>query len=164
MLDHLGEVAGPGRALLISPEKRPSYIRDIEDAFRAWCLKDGREHQLAVCRDDVDSVTDLVAADIQSHGRPQAILIGVLDRHAAWAQRAILNSGFAVPGDVVVAAATDGESLRLVDPTITALDLDGGAHGAAAVELLLAQVEVPGVRPPDTLIPARFTIRASSGA
>ncbi len=163
MLDHLGEVARSGRALMISPEKRPSYVRDIESAFTAWCTNNGRDHRVAVCRDDVDSVSDLVVADIQAHGGPQSILIGVLDRHAAWAQRAILNAGFGVPDETVVAAATDGESLRLVEPSITALDLDGGAHGSAAVELLLALVDSPAVRPANTLIPARFTVRASSG-
>jgi DNA-binding LacI/PurR family transcriptional regulator len=163
MLDHLGQVAGPGRVLMISPEKRPSYIRDIEKAFASWCKRGGREYEIVRSRDDVDAVTDTVSADHDEHGDYPRILIGVLDRHAAWAQRAILNAGCAVPGDVVVAAATDGESLRLVEPTITALDLDGAAHGAAAVNLLLAQLDESSGPPTNALIPANFTIRASSG-
>jgi DNA-binding LacI/PurR family transcriptional regulator len=163
MFDHLGEVAGPGRALLISPPKRPSYIKDIEAAFKTWCKENGRRHRVAICRNDADAVTALIASDHEKHGDYPRILIGVLDRHAVWAQRAILNAGRAVPGDVVVAAATDGEPLRLVEPAITALDLDGAAHGLAGVKLLLAQLDGSNGTRADALVHAGFTVRASSG-
>lgn len=161
LLDHLGAQARPGRALMLSPLSRPSYIQDMEATFAAWCQRHGYEHHIAHCADDVDAVTEAISAQIAAHGAP-VLLVGALDRHAAWGMRALKRAGFAVPEDVVVAAATDGESLRLVDPPITALDLDGAAHGRAAVAVLFDQLDDPATRPANALIQARFTIRGSS--
>ena len=72
-------------------------------------------------------------------------------------------AGVAVPGDTVVGAATDGDVLRIARPSITALDLDGGAHGRAAVDLALQAVTGRrDARRSTILLPARLVVRESS--
>jgi DNA-binding LacI/PurR family transcriptional regulator len=160
LLDHLAVAAGDGAVWLLSHSDRPSFVRDIEAAFVAWCDEHGVERRVLAPRDDPADVERVVAEVLASAGAP-AIVLSVLDRAAAWAQQALLAAGVGIPAQTVLAAASDGEVLRLAHPSITALDLDGAAHGRAAVDLAIELID--GGTPPTVLLPAHLVVRASSG-
>lgn len=159
LMDHLALGAAVGPAWLLSYEDQPSFVRDIEKAFVAWCTEHDRDRRVLAAADDAEIVERVVRAELAASG-PPAILVSVLDRPAAWAQQVLLATGLEVPRDVVVGAASDGEVVRLAHPAITALDLDGAAHGRRAVDLAIDLIE--GRSPADVLLPARLVARASS--
>jgi DNA-binding LacI/PurR family transcriptional regulator len=161
LLDHLALSAGEGPAWLLSHKPRPSFVRDIEAAFRGWCRERGVKCRVLPIADDAAGVERVVARELAGGGTP-AIVVSVLDRAAAWAQQALLAAGVGIPSETVVAAASDGEVLRLAQPAITSLDLDGAAHGRAAVDIAIELID--GAVAPTVLLPARLVIRASSGA
>lgn len=75
---------------------------------------------------------------------------------------AIRQRGWAVPGDVSVAALTDTVHSRMSDPPVTAMDLVHEQVAAAAVDLLIERID--GAQPPTepVIITPRVSSRAST--
>lgn len=163
LLGHLASTARPGAAWLLSLEDRSSFVGDVEAAFSRWCVRAEREARILTAPEQPEAVERAVAEAI-AHAGPPAILVSAFDRPAVWSVQALKAAGVAIPGDTVVGAATDGDVLRVAQPSITALDLDGGAHGRAAVDLALQAITEGEVAPQTILLPARLVERESSAA
>lgn len=119
-------------------------VRDIPLAFRAE----------QVTRAVTEAMTDA----------PEA-LVAVPDGAALVALQHLLASGVKVPDDLLFASYVDGPSLQIVQPTVTAVDIDPRMTGAAAVSALVEIVVEGGRGPVRTEITAHLRVRAStSGA
>lgn len=163
LLGRLAATARSGPAWLLSLEDRSSFVGDVEAAFSRWCARLQREARILNAPEHPDAVERVVLAAMAEAG-PPAILVSAFDRPAVWCVQALIRAGVAIPGDTVVGAATDGDVLRIAQPSITALDLDGAAHGRAAVDLALQAVTEGRVAPQTILLPARLVERESSAA
>lgn len=125
--------------------------------IRRLVRKSGIEPLVLRCSDDGD-VIERVLEDPP----PPSFIIGMLDRQAAAAQRAVLATGLSVSKDVVIASGFDGQILELMAPSISAIDANSGIHGAVAVRLLADWIEQDSEPPKETRIDLRLMTRQST--
>ena len=163
VLSHLATAAGPGPAWLLSVEDRTSFVGDVESAFSRWCARAGREARILEAP-ETPAAVEQAMLDALASSPPPAILVSAFDRPAIWGLQVLTAAGVDVPATTVVASTVDGEILRIVQPSITALDLDGAAHGRAAVDLALQAVLAGELAARTILLPARLIVRGSSAA
>jgi DNA-binding LacI/PurR family transcriptional regulator len=161
LLDHVATRHPEGPAWLLSLPDRPSFNSDIERSFGDWSARVERPTRVLHCKNSAAAVTRAIEREL-ARGATPTVVCTVLDRQAAWAQRALLRAGLRIPQDVAIASATDGEAARISDPPITAIDASGAQTGSAAVELLTRWIEHGAEAPVDVLVEATLVARASS--
>jgi DNA-binding LacI/PurR family transcriptional regulator len=163
LLDHVATRHPTGPAWLLSLPDRPSFNSDIEQSFGDWSARVERPTRVLHCKNSAVAVTRVIEREL-ARGATPTVVCSVLDRQAAWAQRALLRAGLRIPQDVAIASATDGEAARISDPPITAIDASGAQTGSAAVELLTRWIEHDAEAPVNMLVEATLVARASSAS
>jgi DNA-binding LacI/PurR family transcriptional regulator len=153
LLDHLAEGAGDGPAWFVTLPRHLRFVDSLEHAFHGWVRSEGREGEVLRKPDDPHQVLDLVERRLAESGKP-ALIVTALDRQAVGVQSALASAGLGIP----VGSASDGEVLGLIAPPISAMALDGAAHGRTAITMLLDWLRT-GEPPQNRLLPARLRAR-----
>ena len=89
-------------------------------------------------------------------------VFATLDRLALATLVEVQSRGLGVPGDVLIAGATDSEAARWSNPPLTVLNLHPDRIGASAAELLLALCRGDLPADPQALVPFELVERAST--
>ncbi len=153
LLEHLAGRAGDGPAWFVTLPQHLGFVDALEGAFNAWTQRNHRAGVVVRSPDTSHDVVASIGAALAASG-PPALLATALDRQAVGAQHALITAGLAIP----VGSASDGDALRLINPPVSAMALDGAAHGRAAVEMVMDWLrtgEIPGNR----LLPAHLRAR-----
>jgi DNA-binding LacI/PurR family transcriptional regulator len=162
LLDHLAE-RGAQRVGLIGIPQTTTYAIETRETYEAWCAARGQEPIIAWADGDLTEAAGFSATEslIEAETPPDAICTP-LDRLALGALLYARVSGVAIPGDMLVACVTNGESTRAARPSLTALELYPERIGAGAVEMLVDLIE--GREPPQrqVIVPTRLIPRAST--
>ena len=153
LLGHLSDRADDGPAWFVALPQHLGFVDALEDAFQVWVSGEGRESQVLRSPDAPHEVVDLVQRQIAESGKP-AMIVTALDRQAVGVQYALTAAGLTVP----IGSASDGEALGLIAPPVSAMSLDGAAHGRTAVRMLLDWIRTDEV-PQSQLLPARLRAR-----
>lgn len=155
LLDHLAARASrEGAGWFVTLPQRLGFIEALEEAFEAWCGEHDREVEVLEIPDGSEEVVGIVRRELAERGSP-ALIVTALDRQAVGVRHALAAAGLDLP----VGSASDGSVLGLLDPPVSAMSLDGAAHGETAVRMVLDWIrtgEVPG----NVLLPARLRIRS----
>jgi len=155
------EAAGAREVALVSGTDRNAWNDDFLQEYLLWC----RRHDVTPRvyeqseRSGVDGGHD-AGLRILAEGAPEAVLC-MTGRHAAGVQQEILAAGLNVPGQVMIAAASDSEHARSSRPAITAFELNPGGTADLLLDMLqelLQTGETVGPR----LTRARLRPRAST--
>lgn len=159
VLDHLAE-RGAGRVALLAGDLGDAFTADCVAAYRAWCAERGAEPQVTLVPfghlADPDQADRLLA----QAERPDAIYANV-EILGVTALNAAIRRGLDVPGDLLLAVASDRGPADAGVP-LTTLSLDPARTAAEAVGVLIELIEG---RPPDDrtrLIATRLVPRAST--
>ena len=130
------EAAGAREVVLVPGTDRNAWNHDFLQEYLAWCERHGvvpRVHEQPA-RSGVDGGLE-AGARILAGGIPEAVLC-LTGRHAAGVQQAFLAAGIDIPGQAMIAAASDSEYARSSTPAITALDLDPAGCADALLDML----------------------------
>lgn len=153
LLDHLARMAGDGPVWLVTLGGRLAFLESLERACRAWAADADREPVILRTGDRADDVVATVRTAIQGSATP-ALVATALDWQAIGAQHMLAASGIEVP----IGSASDGDALSLIAPPVSAMALDGSAHGRVAVEMLLGWIRT-GKRPENQVLPTHLRAR-----
>lgn len=165
MLGHLADRGCRQPVLVVGDQDRASY----RAARQTWAELAGL-HGWAVEPVTVDESSGedggrrAVAAALEQHPDIDGIAAWV-DAFAVGAVSAVVDSGRSVPTDVAVLTRYNGLRARSCEPRLTAVDLSLPQAAAAAVDLLLAQLDAaPGEAPASAVAPAPRLVRRRSTA
>lgn len=163
VLDHLHEQGADTVALLTTPPTT-SYVVDMIAAYEQWCERHRTPARTHVCDQNMTAevAAAAAAAVLAGEDRPDAVF-APLDRLALATLQTARTLGLTVPGDLLIAAATDSETARWTHPSLTVIHLHPEQVGRTAGELLIALVE--GREPPaaHVIVPTTLIVRESSG-
>lgn len=161
LLDHLASVDAE-RIALLTPEGMGSWTKEERDAYRDWSRAHGRERvtRPVSMHTAIHSAHRAVAALLASPNRPDAIVLGA-ERFVPGAMRAIGEAQLAVPDNVLVAVAVDGNHARSATPPLTAVDLQPERQASAAVELLWSRLDGEAPRG-QRIVPGVLKVRDST--
>jgi DNA-binding LacI/PurR family transcriptional regulator len=162
LLDHLAE-QGARRPALVAPGDETAWSAELGAAYRTWCAAHGVA-PLAVTIPLSTNPTysaDAARALLDGDAAPDAIVCAP-DGGGAAVVRALVERGFDVPGDVLVASCVDGATMLAGPVPVTAIDLRPGLAGAKATRLLAELLidNQPGPRVEQ--LPTRLVVRAST--
>jgi DNA-binding LacI/PurR family transcriptional regulator len=160
-LEHFAKM-GYSRPAVIATSRRRSYVADILDAYAEWSARRGTPAiAVELAEPPEERAAGRAARRLLTRANPPDAIYATYDRLALGVLREAQRLGFDVPGDLGIASAVDGDSLRWVTPNVTAAFLNPQRLGREAVLALidLAQGEpvAPGV-----MVPARLVVRAST--
>jgi len=163
VLDHFVEQGARTIAMLTS-DAPWAWFEDTSAAYLEWCEERGMRPLLRLI--DVDnsrrSAADATRALLSSRQAPDAIF--VIPRHAPLGVLdAAAELGRSVPGDLLVAAGMDSQTLAVSSPPVTAVDLRPLETARAAVRLLERRVDGEEQAGP-VVVETGLVVRASSGA
>lgn len=154
LLEHLASDAGrDGEAWLVSQAERYFFVRDLEDAFDAWCRERDRVPVVLRIPDQPRAAAEAVQARLDSGARPD-LVVTVVERQAVGVHAALTTRGCMVP----IGSALDDDSLGWLVPPVSALALDAPRHGRQAIEMLFKWLTTDH-RPENVLLPARLVAR-----
>ena len=155
LLDHLAaHASGDGGGWFVTLPQRLGFVESLEESFREWCGEHDRHADVLQIPDASEEVVEIVLARLEQRGSP-ALIVTALDRQAVGVRHALAAAGLDVP----VGSASDGSVLGLLDPPVSAMSLDGAAHGETAVRMVLDWIRT-GEAPGNVLLPARLRIRS----
>ncbi|MFN8113090.1 MAG: LacI family DNA-binding transcriptional regulator [Solirubrobacterales bacterium] len=155
LLEHLASLApADGGAWFVTLPQRLGFVEALEDSFREWCADREMAAEVLEIPDASEEVVEIVLRQLDQGGEP-ALIVTALDRQAVGVRHALAAAGL----DVSVGSASDGVVLGLLDPPVSAMSLDGAAHGETAVRMVLDWIRT-GEAPGNVLLPARLRIRS----
>ena len=155
LLSHLAERADDGPVWFVTLAGQLPFADSLEVAVRDWARDARREYVVLRSGGASREVSDLVEGRLAgSTSPPPALVVTALDRQAVGAQHALAAAGLAIP----LGSASDGEALSLITPAVSAMALDGAAHGRAAVAMLLDWLRT-GEVPLSKVLPAQLRAR-----
>lgn len=155
LLDHLALLAPNDRgAWFVTLPQRLGFVEALEDSFREWSAEHEITPEILEIPDASEEIGEIVLRELDERGSP-AMIVTALDRQAVGVRHALAAAGLDVP----VGSASDGSVLGLLDPPVSAMSLDGAAHGETAVRMVLDWIRT-GERPGNVLLPARLRIRS----
>lgn len=162
VLDHLWEQGARSIVLMTTPPTT-SYVVDMIAAYEGWCSDHDVTPRTQLCDQDMTAGVAAAAATavLESEPRPDAVF-APLDRLALATLQATHARGLAVPGDLLIAAATDSEAARWTHPSLTVVHLYPEQVGRAAAELLIALVEGREPVEREVIVPTELIVRESS--
>ncbi len=161
LLEHLAS-EGAERIALLLPESMGAWSREERDAYRTWSKEHGCERltRPVPMHDPFEGARCAVRTLLRSGSLPEAIVIGA-ERFVPGTMSALAEAGLAVPDDVLVAVAVDGNLARSSAPPLTAVDLQPEQQALAAAELLWNRLDGEEPRGPWT-VPGILRVRGSS--
>lgn len=160
ILDHF-RAGGARSVALVCGDEPNSWNADGVSAYLSWCERNGVTPSIHISaeRDGLEGGERVVPAILSSEV-PDAILCHT-GRQAAGVLAGLTERGISVPGQTMLAAASDSEHTRHSRPAISAVELHVEATTAALLDLLQARIAgEPSAGP--ILTSARFRVRASS--
>lgn len=161
VLDHLA-AQGAERIALVTSDAPWAWFEDTSAAYVDWCAERGLRELVRFI--DVDhpraGAANAVADLLRLRRRPDAIFALPYGTPAG-ALDAIAAAGLQVPGDILLAAGIDSQTLLVSSPTVTAVDLRPIEMARAAVDLLARRVSGEQQAGP-TKIETALVIRTSS--
>ncbi|MDP5226460.1 MULTISPECIES: LacI family DNA-binding transcriptional regulator [Arthrobacter] len=160
LLTHF-QMAGAREVVLVSGTDTNAWNKDFQAEYRRWCSEQGTTPRIYEQseRSGVDGGRE-AGERILADGVPEAVLC-MTGRHAAGVQQALQAAGVSVPGQTLIAAASDSEHARSSRPAITAFELNPAGCADQLLEMLqdlLATGNAQGPR----LTKARLRPRAST--
>lgn len=161
LLDHLRE-AGAERVAMLGTEAGWAWVRESEDAYRAWCAEHDVPPRIARTALDAlegsahDRARELLASDV-----PPDAIFALAEGSAGGVMRAARELGVRVPAELLVASGIDSVGLRTGPTPVTSIDLRPDRQGAAAAELLFARLD-EAADPGPVVVPAKLRVRAST--
>lgn len=161
VLEHLAS-EGAERIALLVPEAMGAWSKEERDAYGTWCGQHGRDRltRPVSMQAAFESALGAVRALLRSRPLPDGIVIGA-ERFVPGAMHALDEAGLAVPDDVLVAVAVDGNLARSSRPPLTAVDLQPEQQATAAAELLWSRLD--GEEPQGQwTVPGILRVRQSS--
>ncbi|WP_394554418.1 LacI family DNA-binding transcriptional regulator [Agromyces sp. MMS24-JH15] len=164
ILDHLWE-QGSRRPAAILADRAMAWGRQTQDGYAAWCRERGVEPRLVETstRMTFAELGTQVAALVEDLDGVDAVIGGVEGTVLVVAE-AIAAAGLRVGEDLLLAAYVDSDSLAVVQPSITALDLQPREFGRQCMRLLAGALD--GSIEPGTSVevPTRLVVRESTRA
>lgn len=146
-LHHL-EAAGARRIALVSGTDRNAWNLDYSEEYEAWCVRTGAPMRRYSQPEGSGVAGGAEAARrIIADGMPDAVLC-MTGRHAAGLQAELQSGGVAVPGDVMVFAASDSEQARAARPAISAFSFSPAETAEALLDMLTQLLETGGCEGP----------------
>lgn len=119
-----------------------SWNRYAHSTFVAWCSEQGVQPQTHILNEGTTPAeAEQQIAQLLTLEDPPAAIVFSLSKLSQSVIKALSDSGLSVPKDVKIAALTDSLEARTADPAVTALDLNHESLAAAAVELMVAQLD-----------------------
>lgn len=141
LLTHL-DASGARRIGLIAPAAVDGWGVDNRSAYLDWCRSRGQEPLVEFAPESTGRDSGAEAAGrLLDRPDPPDALIALHSTHAFGALAAARRRRLAVPRDLLLATGIDSARARFGSPSVTAIDLDPDAQGAAAVELLIDLLE-----------------------
>jgi DNA-binding LacI/PurR family transcriptional regulator len=161
LLEHLAS-QGAERVALLVPEAMGSWAREERDAYRAWSHQHGNDRltRPVSMHAAFEGARRTVHALLRSPKKPDAIVLGA-ERFVPGTMRAILDARLAVPDDLLVAVAVDGNHARSSTPPLTAVDLQPEEQAFAAAKLLWSRLDGDAPRG-QWIVPGVLKVRAST--
>ncbi|MEU9040556.1 MULTISPECIES: LacI family DNA-binding transcriptional regulator [unclassified Kitasatospora] len=166
VLDHLRE-QGARRIAVVLPGTVTRFHTAVADTYRCWCGEHGAEPRLV--RTDGPGDGPVVAALerlLNGPGRstgagPDALFV-LAEATPPLVLDAVRRTGLTVPGDLLLACASEEASAAHTHPPVTTLSLKPALIAEKGIELLMAALESGSREPTGVLVPTRLDIRASS--
>jgi len=148
---------------LLTRSTEQSYVLDARRTYEAWCV----EHDVVpvvACVDGMPSEAVAAEAARRLLAKPNDVdaIFATLDTLAVGALLAARELGLRVPEDIGIAALTESQVLRTVQPGITALNLHAEAIGEGAVDLLVDLVEGKETEFRSIIVPSTLISREST--
>ncbi len=153
LLSHLSERASDGSAWFVTLPEHLAFVDALEGAFRNWAGDQGRDIEVLQTGNSAEGTVEVIRTRLEAVGAP-SLIVTALEGQAVGAQHAINASGL----NVAVGSASDGDALGLLVPPVSAMALDGAAHGRIAAQMLLDWIRT-GEMPLNELLPARLRAR-----
>jgi DNA-binding LacI/PurR family transcriptional regulator len=162
VLDHLTE-QGADRIALVTTDAPWAWFEDTSAGYADWCEARGVRPlvRLIDVNDPRRTAAEATRKLLASRQRPDAIFavplhapLGVLDAAA--------EAGCRVPGDLLLAAGIDSQTLQVSSPPVTAVDLRPLDAARAAVELLERRIAGEAAAGP-VMVETVLVSRASTG-
>jgi DNA-binding LacI/PurR family transcriptional regulator len=160
-LDHFLEMGYERPAIMATTPSR-SYVADILDAYAGWAREHGLEPMVVELEEPpTEGAAARAAQRLLTRAQPPDAVYATYDRLALGVLRQAQSLGLAVPRDLGIASAVDGDTLHWVDPHITAATLNPRLIGMQAIEVLIDLAEDRPVAP-GAMVPGRLEVRAST--
>jgi DNA-binding LacI/PurR family transcriptional regulator len=160
-LDHLVRM-GYSRPVVIATSRRRSYVADILDAYTDWSARHGMAATAVELAEPPSEVAAGRAAErLLTRPDPPDAFYATYDRLALGILRQLRRMGLDVPRDIGLASAVDGDTLRWVEPSITAAFLHPRLLGAEAISTLIDLAEGTPVAA-SGFVPSRLVVRQST--
>lgn len=153
LLDHLSSRAPAGPVWFVSMPNPVPFMRELQDAFDAWCQRHCRIRRILRSPDDPVPAAEATRTALEE-GEPPSIVVTVRDRQAAGVHRAFAG----VDARPMIGSASDGDLLVLLDPPVSAIALGGSEHGRASIAMVLDWLKTDE-RPENRLLPAHLIKR-----
>ena len=169
VLGHFAEM-GYSRPALVATTPTRSYVADIVDAYRRWSLDAGLQPRIVELSEPPSENAAMRAARRLLRGAdPPDAIYATYDRLALGVLRAARSLDIAVPNELGLASAVDGELLTRVSPAISGVANNARSIGRIAVDLLVGLIgggerEWSGVVVTIRLIPRASTQRKTPSA
>lgn len=165
VFDHLVAQGAERPAFLVrqSRERSLPWEDETAAAYRAWATARGIEPRIIAVEGRIAFSPELTAAVhalLASADRPDGV-VTAYEYDGISVMRAAREAGIDVPRELKVATALDGALARSAHPSLTAMDIDPAAQGAAAAALLLERIDGSALEPPAALEP-RLQAREST--
>jgi len=160
-LDHL-VAAGARRVAFLTGDASWGWLDDGLRAYLGWAQERGCEPLVATASMAAhERGAAAAAAELLDRADPADAIFTPPGRFALGVLRAARERGIDVPGRLRIAVGVDSSQARLADPPITAIDLDPGQTGRAAVDMLLARIDGASIVAP-RIVGADLRVRAST--
>lgn len=153
LLDHLAGRSGDGPVWLVTMSGHLAFLESLERACRAWAQEAGRECVVQRSGGAARELVELMQGQLEESA-PPALVATALDWQAIGVQHALVGAGIEVP----LGSASDGDALSLITPPVSAMALDGAAHGRVAVGMLFDWLRTREV-PQNQILPTRLRAR-----
>jgi DNA-binding LacI/PurR family transcriptional regulator len=160
-LDHFLEMGYTRPAVMATTPSR-SYVADILEAYTGWSSEHGVKPIVVELEEPpTERAAARAAQRLLARAKPPDAVYATYDRLALGVLRQAQKLGLAVPQDIGVASAVDGDTLHWVEPHITAATLNPRLIGSQAVEVLIDLAEGRPVAP-GAMVPGRIDVRRST--
>ncbi len=162
LLDHLWE-RGSRRPAAILADRTVAWGRQMQEGYFAWCESHGVTPRLleTTFRTTFEEVSERVSELAADLGGVDAI-IGGAEGTILTAKEAVESAGLRAGEDLLLASYVDSDALALVQPSITALDLQPREFGRQCMRMLAGALDGSVQAGRSVEVPIRLVARDST--
>jgi DNA-binding LacI/PurR family transcriptional regulator len=162
MMRHFTDMGYQWPALVATTPTR-SYVADIVDAYRRWCAQAGvRPRIVELGEPPSEKAAARATRRLLLENNPPDAIYATYERLALGVMREAEHLGIAIPADLGLASAVDGEMLTRVSPAVTGVSNNARSIGRIAVELLVGLLAGGGRAWSGVVVSNRLVPRAST--